>query len=99
MPRHRSPYAVRLVFAADAPCSPDRLRSVLERHHDELERLEAAHALSASVRTAEEPTLELELAVDTAGPAVELELLAAVHELELLLADEGLALRSLGRAA
>ena len=92
-------HAVRLVFAADEPCSPADLRSVIERHRHELDRLEAAHAVSASVQDSGEPTLELELSGRRPGPAVELELLAAVHELELLFADEGLALRALRHAA
>jgi hypothetical protein len=92
------PATLRLVFATPEPVSCESLRLLLERHADELGRLGERHAASARVADGAEPVVEVAFPLHGSGPAAELEALAAVHELELGLAGEGLALRTL-RAA
>jgi hypothetical protein len=94
--------SVELVFASDEPCTLAALHSLVERHTDEIERLGAQHDARATVQAGELPTLELSLSIEDgghAGPACELEALAAVHDLEISLAAEGFALRQLRCAA
>jgi hypothetical protein len=93
---------VRVTFASSEPLSLESLRSVLARHTGEIARLEAQHAASTTIRSGDESVVELAFEIDEAelaGPACELETLAAVHALELELASEGFSLRSLQRAA
>jgi hypothetical protein len=93
---------VRVTFTCPEPLSLDTLRSVIERHTGEIGRLESQHAASTTIRVGNEAVVELSFAIaesERSGPACELETLAAVHDLELELASEGFALRSLRRAA
>jgi hypothetical protein len=91
---------VRLVFTSDAPFTLDELQTLVDQHSGAIEQIE--HDARATVRAGDAPTVELSLAMDDvahAGPACELEALAAVHDLEISLAAEGFALRGLRRAA
>jgi hypothetical protein len=93
---------VRVTFTCREPLSLESLRSVIERHTGEIARLETQHAVSTTIRIGDEAIVELSFAIaatERTGPACELETLAAVHDLELELASEGFALRSLRRAA
>jgi hypothetical protein len=94
--------SVELVFASDEPCTLAALHTLAARHTDEIERLGAQHDARATVQASELPTLSLSLSIEHgghAGPACELEALAAVHDLEISLAGEGFALRQLRCAA
>jgi hypothetical protein len=93
---------VRVTFTCSEPLSLESLRSIIERHTGEITRLELQHAASTTIRIGDEAVVELSFAIaetERTGPACELETLAAVHDLELELASEGFALRSLRRAA
>jgi hypothetical protein len=94
------PGTVRLVFACDDPFTLEALQTLVDRHTGEIERLE--HDARATVQAGDAPTVELSLFMADAahaGPACELEALAAVHDLEISLAAEGFSLRKLRRAA
>jgi hypothetical protein len=94
--------SMRVIFSREAPLTLDALRAVLERHSDEIAMLESRHAALATIHVGDHATLALSLAVDgseLAGPACELETLAAVHGLERDLAADGFSLRSVRRAA
>ena len=93
---------IRLLFASDEPFTLEALQALFDQLGEVIEQLEHEHGARTTVLAGDRPTVELSLNIEgaeRAGPACQLEALAAVHDLEAGLAADGFALRKLGRVA